>query len=116
LVRGEPRACVGRGGEGDVRRDRLAEVPVARLAPPAGALADRTERACPWHERPPVPTPAEVLGTLSALRVSECRADPTFWGMYLGLLRERMTGIEPAFSAWEADVLPLNYIRSGRSG
>src|SRR5690606_41475908 len=22
-----------------------------------------------------------------------------------------MTGIEPAFSAWEADVLPLNYIR-----
>lgn len=21
-----------------------------------------------------------------------------------------MTGIEPAFSAWEADVLPLNYI------
>jgi hypothetical protein len=25
---------------------------------------------------------------------------------------ERMTGIEPAFSAWEADVLPLNYIRS----
>ena len=29
-----------------------------------------------------------------------------------GLL-ERMTGIEPAFSAWEADVLPLNYIRRG---
>jgi len=24
---------------------------------------------------------------------------------------ERMTGIEPACSAWEADVLPLNYIR-----
>ena len=27
---------------------------------------------------------------------------------------ERMTGIEPAFSAWEADVLPLNYIRRAR--
>ena len=27
---------------------------------------------------------------------------------------ERMTGIEPAFSAWEADVLPLNYIREAR--
>ncbi len=27
---------------------------------------------------------------------------------------ERMTGIEPAFSAWEADVLPLNYIRRER--
>ena len=26
--------------------------------------------------------------------------------------RERMTGIEPALSAWEADVLPLNYIRA----
>jgi hypothetical protein len=27
------------------------------------------------------------------------------------LLMERATGIEPAFSAWEADVLPLNYAR-----
>jgi hypothetical protein len=27
---------------------------------------------------------------------------------------ERMTGIEPALSAWEADVLPLNYIRVTR--
>ncbi len=26
-------------------------------------------------------------------------------------LSERVTGIEPAFSAWEADVLPLNYTR-----
>ena len=29
---------------------------------------------------------------------------------------ERMTGIEPAFSAWEADVLPLNYIRKRLPG
>ena len=28
--------------------------------------------------------------------------------------RERVTGIEPAFSAWEADVLPLNYTREVR--
>ena len=27
------------------------------------------------------------------------------------VLSERVTGIEPAFSAWEADVLPLNYTR-----
>ena len=27
---------------------------------------------------------------------------------------ERATGIEPAFSAWEADVLPLNYTREVR--
>jgi hypothetical protein len=26
---------------------------------------------------------------------------------------ERVTGIEPALSAWEADVLPLNYTRGG---
>ena len=25
---------------------------------------------------------------------------------------ERVTGIEPALSAWEADVLPLNYTRT----
>jgi hypothetical protein len=30
--------------------------------------------------------------------------------------RERMRGIEPPYSAWEADVLPLNYIRDGGSG
>src|SRR5437773_9386250 len=29
--------------------------------------------------------------------------------------RERATGIEPAFSAWEADVLPLNYARVSRA-
>ena len=26
---------------------------------------------------------------------------------------ERVMGIEPTFSAWEADVLPLNYTRFG---
>ena len=31
-------------------------------------------------------------------------------------LRERATGIEPAFSAWEADVLPLNYAREPSKG
>ena len=29
---------------------------------------------------------------------------------------ERVTGIEPALSAWEADVLPLNYTRADRHG
>jgi hypothetical protein len=33
---------------------------------------------------------------------------------YRPLTSEPMTGIEPAYSAWEADVLPLNYI--GLSG
>ena len=34
---------------------------------------------------------------------------PPTWAFEL----ERVTGIEPAFSAWEADVLPLNYTRGG---
>jgi hypothetical protein len=29
---------------------------------------------------------------------------------------ERVTGIEPALSAWEADVLPLNYTRAHEHG
>lgn len=28
-----------------------------------------------------------------------------------GLFLERATGIEPAYSAWEADILPMNYAR-----
>jgi hypothetical protein len=32
-------------------------------------------------------------------------------GLTCDVCRERATGIEPAFSAWEADVLPLNYAR-----
>jgi hypothetical protein len=39
-------------------------------------------------------------------RPSVRKISPT-WAFAL----ERMTGIEPALSAWEADVLPLNYIR-----
>jgi hypothetical protein len=35
------------------------------------------------------------------------RAVPLTWDFWL----ERVTGIEPALSAWEADVLPLNYTR-----
>ena len=30
-------------------------------------------------------------------------------------LLERVTGIEPAYSAWEADVLPLNYTRKNQN-
>src|SRR3984957_5859034 len=33
--------------------------------------------------------------------------------LYLDVRMERAKGIEPSFSAWEADVLPLNYARGG---
>jgi len=40
--------------------------------------------------------------------------EPLTWDFVV----ERVTGIEPALSAWEADVLPLNYTRAalGRCG
>lgn len=50
-----------------------------------------------WHGRP--------LGGLRSRPREALRASD------LGLSLERVTGIEPAFSAWEADVLPLNYTR-----
>ena len=31
--------------------------------------------------------------------------------MTLATSMERMTGVEPAYAAWEAAVLPMNYIR-----
>jgi hypothetical protein len=37
---------------------------------------------------------------------------PLTWRLPL----ERVTGIEPALSAWEADVLPLNYTRAHDQG
>ena len=52
---------------------------------------------------------------------------PGYWGSVENLLEmakplmlqrvfvERVTGIEPALSAWEADVLPLNYTRRCRA-
>src|SRR5262249_44049190 len=41
-----------------------------------------------------------------------CRVEPVARRTLVN--SERVTGIEPAFSAWEADVLPLNYPREER--
>ena len=40
-----------------------------------------------------------------------------FRGTYLFYvpIMERVKGIEPSYSAWEADVLPLNYTRTDRT-
>jgi hypothetical protein len=51
------------------------------------------------HESSPVFRQMRVAGRPTSARR---RLSPTM---------ERMTGIEPALSAWEAEVLPLNYIR-----
>ena len=47
------------------------------------------------------------LGTSEERRWKTARRKQPLTRVYV----ERMTGIEPAYSAWEADVLPLNYIR-----
>ena len=49
---------------------------------------------------------------VSSLRAREPRDVRS--GLTCEVGRERATGIEPAFSAWEADVLPLNYARGWR--
>ena len=51
------------------------------------------------------PTPGQTTvkkGLWRVAEISDCPAELVFF--------EPMTGIEPAYSAWEADVLPLNYI------
>ncbi len=44
-------------------------------------------------------------------KVKQRRAQASFFASLILRLMERATGIEPAYSAWKADVLPLNYAR-----
>src|SRR4051794_13247308 len=50
----------------------------------------------------------EATATRRQGRRSPRSVEPMAWGFRV----ERGTGIEPALSAWEADVLPLNYTRT----
>ncbi len=53
-------------------------------------------------------------GTMTLLlRLEEARVDMERDVKKLTVM-ERATGIEPAYQAWEAGVLPLNYARTGR--
>ena len=68
-----------------------------RLPGRAVRLSDRLN---PWGRVTPV----------IAVEPNRCEK----WRLTRGNSLERMTGIEPALSAWEAYVLPLNYIRLTR--
>jgi hypothetical protein len=91
---------------GERRRHRLRdEVPAARLG--------RREDAGQGRYRPRAPRRLTTLGAgcksgdragLDEPKIHKC-ADSGSFNL------ERVTGIEPALSAWEADVLPLNYTR-----
>jgi hypothetical protein len=63
-------------------------------------------RDAPRHD-----VPLEWQGRALRFCAIACRA--RFLADPEGAAVERVTGIEPAFSAWEADVLPLNYTRDG---
>ena len=52
-----------------------------------------------WHG-PPVRLVGAAAEHIASLRTDQAPSPS-----------ERVTGIEPALSAWEADVLPLNYTR-----
>ena len=49
--------------------------------------------------------------TLGSIRPSPASNKKASAGGFIEL--ERVMGIEPTYSAWEADVLPLNYTRAG---
>ena len=49
-----------------------------------------------------------------AVSTGEMASDCIVWQRFSRV--ERVTGIEPALSAWEADVLPLNYTRERADG
>ena len=62
----------------------------------------------PWSRLANGPLMARRRVTAIRRRRPSVRKSLPAWALWW----ERVTGIEPALSAWEADVLPLNYTRS----
>ena len=75
-----------------------------------------TPSHCPGPCSPSAcPAAREATGTWRARENHLAIAEPAArrdQGSELRFSTERVTGIEPALSAWEADVLPLNYTRA----
>ena len=82
-----------------------AEHPPERIASAQALPAEESTASCP-----------EARGTGGVrIRWPDGTITTDTWGYQItvglpGDIVEPMTGIEPAYSAWEADVLPLNYI------
>src|SRR5256885_15614011 len=89
---GDP--CPNGGIEGDEQGPQAPRVPLRRSGRLLRVHAGRRARERP-HD--------VVLPVQGADRTLTGKSESA----------ERVTGIEPAFSAWEADVLPLNYTREG---
>jgi hypothetical protein len=84
----------------------MRSTPTSR--PRSAATTARTVRPGSSCQRANCTLIARTAGTLSE------RARPGLGNHFLtwAFGWERVTGIEPALSAWEADVLPLNYTRA----
>lgn len=97
------------------------------MAPPASRVPPRRL----WGRSRPaaLPAPSRLARLLATFRVEcdairrkirkeagRCSSPSQYSPGWSRFHRERVTGIEPAFSAWEADVLPLNYTRTGGLG
>ncbi len=81
-------------------------------ASPEAALGELVTDAKPARAAPSTQTKT----ALEPLNVARGSTRPSRIRSDLHVQTERATGIEPAFSAWEADVLPLNYAReTGRT-
>ena len=106
-----PGRCPERATEQPKRRERATKSTHRCCRSPARTPRSRLRPASPGYlTRPDSPANGSSRAArCDANRRSPIRTpNPLFWK---GVLRERATGIEPAFSAWEADVLPLNYAR-----
>jgi hypothetical protein len=67
----------------------------------------RTVRPACWSLLANGPLMARAVSDDPLLIGPGLAENPLTWAFFV----ERVTGIEPALSAWEADVLPLNYTR-----
>ena len=76
--------------------------PCGRRGKPIKEFASVCAGSC----RPPV-WPADMIRFPSTF--PKTKEEGTVWSLLFFL--ERMRGIEPPLSAWEAGVLPMNYIR-----
>ena len=97
--------------------DSTSRCPDLSAQQPGGRRGDRGSPRRPAHRRKSRVTPnvvGPVEGPTEPQLITVEPGRPGKGPLTRDNSLERMTGIEPALSAWEADVLPLNYIRLTR--
>jgi hypothetical protein len=85
---------------------RVGGSPCSLMASTWRSWGSTAHRYGDWSSPQPRTTSASPGASVQVYGVPDVNCS-----MSWAITRERATGIEPAFSAWEADVLPLNYAR-----